>query len=176
MQIVLSLLLAVFALLSLIDGVYLHLVKYRLHSRPESWREHVFHTIRAILFLPIVLALMAVPSAGLLLWTGVLFVLVDQAVELLDMMSEKDSRAGIGGLSSFEYVLHVVLTTVRASAIVLSLAMRPAEAWLLDAPNVMGAHGAWLTLLVRQLVPGAVVVALVHLWLAVRYRPREVAA
>jgi hypothetical protein len=163
-------LLLVFAGLSAVDGVYIHLVRLKLHAGPSSWREHVWHTGRAVLFVPIVLTLFCVVSGGPLLWAGIALVVLDQALELLDMASEKRSREPIGGLSSVEYVLHVTLTTFRTAAIALSLAARPVSAFALDAPSILGSlPGPW-GLLVAQLVPGAVVVVAAHVWLALRHR------
>jgi hypothetical protein len=165
-----SALLLAFAALSAVDGIYIHLVRLRLHARPSSWAEHVWHTGRALLFAPILLSLFAAVSGGALLWTGIALVIVDQALELLDMTSEKGSRAAMGGLSTLEYVVHVALTTLRTGAISLTLAARPAAAYALDAPTIVAElPGPWGAL-VAQLVPGAVVVAAVHVWLAVRHR------
>jgi len=166
-----SVALLAFVAVSAIDGIYIHLVRLRLHARPESWREHVLHTARAILFIPVLLTLFGVVSGGALLWVGIGAVAMDQFVELLDMLSEKDSRAAIGGLSSFEYVVHVSLTTLRSAAIALSLAARPVSAFSLSAPLVLGElDGPWKWL-VGQLVPGAIVIALLHVWLALRHFP-----
>ena len=90
------------------------------------------------------------------------------------MASEKDSRASIGGLSSFEYILHGVLTLLRSAAIALSLAARPASAFSLSAPNIIAQLDEPYGWLVRQLYPGAIVLALVHIWLAVRHHPQQV--
>ena len=46
--------LQVFALLSTIDGLYVHLWRLQLHRRPASYREHLWHTARALLFAPVV--------------------------------------------------------------------------------------------------------------------------
>jgi hypothetical protein len=169
-----TVLLLVFAALALIDGVYIHLIRLRLHARPESWNEHVWHTVRALLFLPATYALFGVVSGGILLWTGITLVVLDQAVEIIDMASEKDSRASIGGLGSFEYILHGTLTLLRSGAIALSLASRPASAFLWNSPNVVARLDEPLGWLVRQLYPGAIVLALVHVWLAYRHRPQRV--
>lgn len=162
-----------FVAVSAVDGIYIHLVRLKLHARPESWREHVLHTARAVLFLPMLLALFGVVSGGLLLWIGIGMVLLDQVVELLDLLSEKDSRASIGGLSSLEYVVHVSLTTLRSAAIALSLAARPISAFALSSPLVLGELEAPWKWLVAQLVPGAAVIALLHVWLALRHLPRR---
>jgi hypothetical protein len=166
-----TVLLLIFAGLSLVDGLYIHLWRLRLHARPESYREHLWHTARAILFSPIVLLLFAAPTAGAVLWIGIALFAVDQVVELLDVVEERPSRASIGGLSSLEYAVHVVLITLRVAAVALVLASRPAAAWGLDAPGVLGAHPGTITAAVTQLVPGAVLAAGLHVWLAWRHRP-----
>jgi hypothetical protein len=169
--IVASVFLIAFTALSAVDGIYLHLIRYRLHASAASYREHLYHTVRAILFAPILLSLFTSVTGGALLWLATGLVAVDQAAELLDMWSEKDSRAPVGGLSSAEYTLHVALTTLRSVAIALAFASRPAAAWSLDAPAVLGPLPGRLAFLVGQLVPGAVVVAVAHIWLAIRHRP-----
>lgn len=165
-----SALVVAFAMLSAVDGIYIHLIRLKLHAQPSSWSEHLWHTGRSLLFAPILLSLFTVVSGGALLWTGIALVVVDQALELLDTTSEKASRAVMGGLGSFEYVLHVTLTTLRTGAIALALAARPASAYALGAPFVVGElPGSW-SALVWQLVPGAALVAAAHVWLAVRHR------
>jgi hypothetical protein len=169
-----TILLLAFAALAPIDGVYIHLIRLKLHTRPESWTEHVWHTVRTLLFFPATYALFGVVSGGVLLWAGIALAVIDQGIEIVDMASEKDSRASIGGLSSFEYILHGVLTLLRSAAIALSLAARPASAFSLSAPNIIAQLDEPYGWLVRQLYPGAIVLALVHIWLAVRHRPQQV--
>lgn len=165
-----SALLLAFAALSALDGICIHLVRLRLHAHPSSWTEHVWHTGRALLFAPILLTLFTVVSGGARLWAGLVLVVVDQALELLDTTSERDSRAPLGGLGTFEYVVHITLTSLRTAAIALALAARPASAYALDAPNLVAElPGVW-ELVVAQLVPGAVLVAALHVALAVRHR------
>jgi hypothetical protein len=166
-----TVLLLLFAGLSLIDGIYIHLWRLRLHARPGSYREHLWHTARALLFAPTVLLLFAAPTAGVALWIGIALFALDEVVELLDVVEERPSRASIGGLSSMEYAVHVVLITLRVAAVALVLASRPADAWSLDAPITVGAHPETIAVLVKQLVPGAVLAAAVHVWLAWRHRP-----
>jgi hypothetical protein len=165
-------LLAVFSLLATIDGVWLHLWKLRLHSRPESWWEHVWHTARSVLAVPIVFALFATVSGGALLWAGVAAVAVDQLFESLDVASERDARRGLGGLSRFEYGLHLVLTTLRAAGVTAVLLSRPPEAWALDAPLVVSSlPEAWWAFIPFQVGVGAALVAGLHVVLATRHCP-----
>lgn len=164
-----TLLLLAFVHLSVVDGLYLHLWRYRLHARAESQREHWLHTARAVLFPPILAALFLAPPRGAVLWLGLALVALDQGVELLDTFSERDSRAALGGLGSFEYSLHGVLTTLRAGALALALAAVPPEAWSPWAPGVPGhEHPAIVRAAVELLLPGAIVAAVVHVWLGCR--------
>lgn len=50
-------LLIAYSLLALFDGVFLHLYKYRLYEHKESKFEHLTHTVRAVLFTGILIAL-----------------------------------------------------------------------------------------------------------------------
>lgn len=50
-------LLIAYSILALFDGVFLHLYKYRLYEHKESKFEHLTHTVRAILFTGILIAL-----------------------------------------------------------------------------------------------------------------------
>jgi hypothetical protein len=163
--------LQVFVVLSTIDGLYIHLWRLRLHERPESYREHLWHTARAVLFAPVVAILFAMPSAGALLWLGVTLALADQVAGVYDALSERDSRRRLGGLGRGEYALHVVLVAVHATALTLVLAARPAAAWSLSVPTMVG---EWpeVALLVGVPSIGGVVVAALHVALAWMYRPQ----
>lgn len=159
-----------FATLSAIDGLYLHLWRLRLHQRPDSYREHLWHTTRAILFAPTVVLLFALPSAGALLWLGVALALLDQLAGVADVLAERDSRASLGGLGRGEYALHMMLVALHASALALVLAARPRAAWSLSGPTMLDAWPAVGTLLAGPIVGGLAVAAL-HVALAWRWRP-----
>ena len=164
-------LLLLFALLAAVDGIYIHLIRLKLPSRPQSWMEHVWHTLSAILFVPIVLTVFLAPTAGVALWTGVALVALLYWIEVRDVRAEKESRADIGGMSRGELMLHVVLVVTRTLAVALALAARPLEAWSLTAPPVIGSHPSWITLAVGLLIPGALATAAIHVNQAWRYRP-----
>jgi hypothetical protein len=164
--------LQVFALLSSVDGLYVHLWRLGLHRRPDSYCEHLWHTARAVLFAPIVVILFAMPSAGALLWLGAFLAFADQVVGVFDVLSETESRRSLGGLGRGEYALHVVLVAVHAAATALVLAARPAEAWSLSAPSTLGDWPAMASMLVTGSIVGGIVVAALHLALAWRHRPR----
>lgn len=162
-------------LLGTVDGLYFHLWKYRLYGRTESLYEHKLHTIRAFLFIPMVWLLFGKNYGGLWLWSGVLVVAVDLVVELMDVLCEIKSRAGIGGLSTSEYLVHVNATGLRFVALALILAAKPLSAWGLSAPlETDPAYPLWVTWLALSTIPGSVIGGALHLWLMqARYRRRS---
>ena len=159
---------AVFLALASVDGLYLHLWRYRLHAREASRREHRLHTLSALLFAATLPALMLWETGGALLWAGVALVTLDLAIALVDMLSERDSRAAFGGLSTGEYVLHMHIVAARSAALALALAARPASAWALEAPWVLGPLPGVAAIVGWQALPGAWLVAALHVWLCTR--------
>ncbi len=144
--------LGAFALLSFLDGVVFHLFLERLPFRQSSRLEHRLHTGRALVFPGLLHEFFGrggPTSAGWVLLG------VDQILEFWDMAIERRSRHP-AGLSSPEYLLHGVLVTLRTAA-VLCAALASSS----------GPGAVALGSLVSALLPGAVLVALVHLVLAV---------
>lgn len=165
-------LLVAFTLVAAVDGLYLHLWTYRLHARADSRTEHLTHTLHACLYPVWVYLLFIRHSGGALLWLALAVVLVDFAVESWDVLIERRSRAGLGGLSSGEYWLHVVAITLRVAAIALVLAARPPAAWTPGAAWTYGpAHPPLVAWTAAALVVLSLPTAAQHLWLL---RPRYV--
>lgn len=144
--------LAAFALLSLADGVVLHLLVERLPLRSASMLEHRLHTARALLFPAILATFFAGRGPASFAWT---LLALDQIIEVWDMAIERTSRAHTRGLPSREYVVHGLLTTLRAAAVVFvaMIDRRVHDVSLLDG-------------LVSLLLPGAVIAAAAHVALA----------
>lgn len=157
--------LMIFGIVAAVDGLYLHLWKYRLYARPESRYEHKLHTAQAFLFAPIVFFFFYRDFGGAALWAGVLFVALEQVVEIMDVLDEKDSRASLGGLSSTEYAAHVIAITTRTAAIALALAAKPLSAWSLNSPLVLGPEHPLASSVAFQMITGNLVVGALHLWL-----------
>lgn len=156
--------------LAAIDGVYLHLWRLRLHERPECRREHLLHTARALLFPAGLTLVYGYAATGSWLLLGLLVVAADTALEAWDTFEEPESRRALGGLSSGEALLHLVLVTLRAGSLALALAARPASAWSWSAAGSLGPTEAWHGVVVHQLLlPGAVLVAALHIGLAFRW-------
>ena len=144
--------LIVFAALSFVDGIVVHLCRERLHRRADSRLEHALHTARAVLFAPILVLFFggAAPAWGLAL------LVVDQGLEIADMAVERRSRAFSGGLRSSEYVLHGALITLRGAGVAFALAA--------------GAPSAAVVTAVDLLLPGAVLAAILHVVLMLPVR------
>lgn len=157
----------IFVVLSFVDGVYLHLIKLKIQENFDSKREHLTHTLRAILFIPITFMIFYWNLSGAWLWLAIGMVLTDLIIEGIDVLEERRSREKIGGLSSGEYFLHVMLITSRVAAISLALASKPIEAW---STNVyFSPYPETMKFIISQLIPGAVIIAILHIVLI--YKP-----
>lgn len=163
-----AVLLAVFAALAAVDGLYIHLWRLRLHARPETRREHWLHTARALLFPPVLLGLFALPTGGVLLWGAIAAAVLDLAAGLWDVAIERESRAQLGGLGTAEYIVHVAVSMVHSGALALVLAARPAAAWSLAAPPLLDTPmPGFSAALAWNLLPGAVILGALHVWLGI---------
>lgn len=161
-----------FAGLAPIDGLYLHLWRYRLHAHPESRPEHGFHTVRAVLFPAILVLLYAGRSSGWPFLLGVGLVAADVAAQVADMVVEPASRGRLRGLSPFESGLHGVLITSGSASLALMLGSRSAAAWSPTAPATIGAsYGPFAHGVLVLLLPAALLVAAVHVYLWARPLP-----
>lgn len=160
-----SVFLVLFLLVATIDGLYFHLWKYKLFARIESLYEHKLHTIRAFLFIPIVFFLFYADFGGIALWAGVAFILLDLIVEMLDVFTENDSRTSLGGLTSFEYAAHVAATTFRIAAISFVLGAKPASAWSLSSPLIIGEYTSLIQMNAANTMIGNLLVGILHLLL-----------
>lgn len=159
-----SLILLLFLILSAFDGIYFHLWKFRLQEREESKFEHITHTIRAVLFIPTILFIYWIGLKGILLWTTVAVLAIDLITEIVDVLNERESRMNIGGLPSTEYLVHIMLTTLRVAAIALAFAALPLDAWNIgsEVEFTIPHLAKFITL---QTLPGALVVAGLHIYL-----------
>jgi hypothetical protein len=152
-----------FMVLGAVDLFYFHIWKYKLHTRPESRYEHKLHMAFAFLMVPLAYFLYYQNFGGWALWAGVFFVVAALGTELLDVFSENDSRASIGGLSTQEYALHVVLTILKVASFAFLFASKPAEAWSLSSPAVLGSYGWMGEMIALKVMVGSGLVAILHL-------------
>ena len=149
--------------LGAVDLFYFHIWKYKLHTRPESRYEHKLHMAFAFLMVPVALLLYYHDLGGIGLWAALFFVGAALSTELLDVFSENDSRASLGGLSTGEYALHVVLTILKVASFAFMFASKPVSAWSIASPIVLGSYGWMGEAMALKVAIGSFVVAILHL-------------
>ncbi|AWW29405.1 hypothetical protein DN752_04180 [Echinicola strongylocentroti] len=157
-------LLILFALLATYDGLYLHLVKYRLYEHADSRFEHITHTVRAILF-PLTLIFFYLSRGDLFFYIGLVLILLDILALGIDAYSEKESRNFMGGLPQREYILHLFVNGFHFAAISVFLVLK----LKINENGIEIVHNAdnisnyptfvWF---VQNLIPGAVMMGLLH--------------
>jgi hypothetical protein len=152
-----------FMVIGAVDLFYFHIWKYKLHTRPESRYEHKLHMAFAFLMVPVAFLLFYQNFAGYALWAGVFFVVAAFTTEMLDVFSEGDSRASIGGLTTAEYALHVAATILKVASFTFLFASKPAEAWSLSSPLVLGSYGFVGEMIAIKVMAGSFIVGLLHL-------------
>lgn len=167
---ILSVLLVVVALLALFDGFYLHLIRYQLQNQPDSRVEHLTHTLRAIFF-PLILYFLFLNhlnTTGLLI--GLLIVILDSIVLGIDAYSEKNSRAFMGGLPRWEYILHLFVNGFHFALIAVFLAIKiniTEHEFVLVHDFNNSNNFQIFEKLIRLVLPGSILFAFVHILLAI---------
>lgn len=168
--------LVLFMLLATYDGFYLHLWKYRLFDREESLFEHKTHTIRAILF-PLIVWLIFINESNFLLFiTGIALVVLDIVVLAIDAYSEKESRSFMGGLPTWEYIVHLFANAFHFSAIILVLALRLnilEGALVFEETQTLSTAYELFQFIAVNTIPGAIFLALLHVALMIK-KPRKI--
>ncbi len=160
-----ALFLIFFMLLATYDGLYLHLWKYELFKKEESLFEHKTHTIRAILF-PLIVWLLFINKDSFSFYIGISLVVIDLVVLAIDAYSEKDSRQFMGGLPKWEYIIHLFSNGFHFAAIALFLGtiIKTSEVGLsLNRTVVTSNATELLDFITVQIIPGAIIIALLHL-------------
>ena len=158
-------------LLAMYDGIYLHIWKYQLHTRKESYFEHNTHTIRAILF-PLIVFLLFINDDSTSLIIGVSLVLLDLVILGIDAFSETDSREKIGGLPRWEYIIHLFSNSFHFSAIILVLATKISlsnSGIIINEFTEPSYSKEILDLVSMQAIPGAILMAFIHLFLSIPF-------
>lgn len=162
-------LLTAFALLGIYDGFYLHIFKYRLYEHKESRQEHITHTIRGGLF-PVILYSCYLASSSEWFYIGLIFLLTDVVVTVVDAYMEKDSRVFMGGLPRGEYIIHLLVNGFHFASISVFIVvkMRFTDNGITLIENFTGVESypafIWL---VKNLIPGSVLMALLHILVAI---------
>lgn len=164
---VLTVLMIFFVILGIFDGFFLHLVRYRLHEHKESRTEHLIHSIRAVIF-PLILFSLFLSESLILFYSGLFFVFLDLIILGIDAYAEKDSRSFMGGLPRWEYIIHLFVNGFHFAAISVFLILRlqitgNGVEIMSSFDHVNSYHTfSWL---VWNLIPGSVVMALLHVLL-----------
>lgn len=160
-----SLFLVVFSILAIYDGIYLHLWKFELFNRKESQFEHLTHTIRALLF-PLIVFLLFVNTDQVSFSLGVALVFVDLLILGLDAFSEDESRAFMGGLPKWEYIIHLFANSFHFATFLLIIVTRlhigefgvSYSTTFLTSPYLGVVQD-----LAQLMIPGAILMGLLHL-------------
>jgi hypothetical protein len=150
------------ALVAMVDGAYFHLYKYKLHTRPESVVEHLTHTLRAATMAIAAFLFFVVNVGGLLLWAGIGLIALDLVVETWDVLIERRSRAGLGGLSSVEYLSHAHAILLYSASYACVLAAKPPGAFAGAAPLVLAPYPELVTWVGWAVGVGAAVSTIQH--------------
>jgi len=152
-----------FMLVGTVDLFYYHIWKYKLHARPESRYEHKLHMAFAFIMVPLAYFLYYQDFGGYALWAAAFFVAAALGIEMLDVFTEGDSRASVGGLSTGEYSIHVAATIFKVASFALMFAAKPAAAWSASSPTLLGSYGSMGEMMAMQVMIGSGAVGVLHL-------------
>lgn len=169
--IIMVILLCSFAVLGVYDGFYLHIYKYRLYEHKESKGEHLTHTVRGILF-PLILYCCYLTSSPAWFFAGLGILALDVIVTIVDAYIEKDSRAFMGGLPRWEYVIHLLVNGFHFASIavflVIKIRMTATGITLVNQFDHTRAYTVFIEL-VKYLIPGAIAIALLHIAVSIPF-------
>jgi hypothetical protein len=152
-----------FMIVGAVDLFYFHIWKYKLHTRPESRYEHKLHMAFSFLLAPLAFFLYYKDFGGYALWAAVFFVVAALITEMMDVFSEGDSRAALGGLTTSEYSLHVAATILKVASFAFMFAAKPAAAWSLESPALRGSYGFMGEMIAIKVMAGGFLIGLLHL-------------
>lgn len=156
--------LTAFMILATYDGLYLHLWKFELFRVEESKFEHKTHTIRAILF-PVIVWLLFLNTDSISFWIGIFFVVADLIVLGMDAYSEKDSRAFMGGLPRWEYIVHLFANGFHFAAIALILSIQIVGYTSGEEVVTSEFSKELLQFAAENSIPGSILLAFLHVFL-----------
>lgn len=152
-----------FMIVGSVDLFYYHIWKYKLHTLPESRYEHKLHMTFAFIMVPLAYCLYYQDLGGYGLWAAVFFVAAALGTEMLDVFTEGDSRASLGGLSTGEYSFHVAATILKVASFAFMFAAKPVAAWDPSSPVFLGSHGFMAEMTALQVMVGSGAVGILHL-------------
>lgn len=166
LKILACVLLACFLSIACIDGLYLHLFKFKLYAREESKKEHLLHTLNTCLFPWTIYFVFLTEFKGLFLWFGVLLTVASYIIEFVDVFEEDKSRKWMGGLPNYEYALHFATGLLRASYTTLILASKPVADWSLSSESFTAeSDPMFLQYFINPIMVTSLFIACVHVGL-----------
>ena len=107
------------------DGVYYHYYKFRLHLYEKTKIEHFIHGTRGLVFAPIALIFFVFNVSGLIYLFGFGLLILDTALEIIDIREEKTAREIFGGTPFGETLAHIIATLFRVLALGFIIIERP---------------------------------------------------
>lgn len=102
--------LSTLGILGFLDEAIFHQKIGRLLNRPECFHENILHLIRSFCFSFIFIFFGLTVTSGIYTFLISLLFFIDVIVGILDIIIEKQSREKQGGLSSYEYLIHMLLS------------------------------------------------------------------
>jgi len=166
LKMVASVLIAMSGVGAAFDFGYIHLVKLKLHARPETRYEHTLHTLQVFLGTCSLLFIFCFNFGGPVLWIATVLVGAGILIEILDIACEKMSRRKLGGLPTFEYGIHVIASGTKLAAVVVALGIKPRSAWSWTAEYVLQEpHPAYMYIVGWIGVSTGIILTALHVWL-----------
>ena len=161
-----AILFVIHGLVGVIDGAYFHLRKYKLYAHPESFEEHVTHSLRSLTLTLSAWLLFVENVGGWLLWTAVAVLVVDLIVQTWDVLIERRSRTHLGGLSSVEYLVHTHAIFLAAGFWTVAFISKPVEAWSFSSPAFLAEDNPFIVVLIGWVMGASALFATIqHFWL-----------
>lgn len=160
------------SVISIIDGLYFHLFKLNLQFHPETRKEHLLHSFRALFFTLVVAILFYGNAQGSWLIFGLLIAGVDFVIEVLDILEEGKSRKQFNGLSNNEYLLHALAITFRSLSYGLWFSIYAADHLFLENTKFTFHQNGWISFLLLQIAISSSLVTFIHFYLV--FRPRMI--
>ncbi len=161
-----------FILMAAFDSFYWHIFKLKLYLYKDTRKEHMFHTGRNLFLLFVLYFLFLENTGGLYVWLGIVAIVLDMLVLLFDLTIENEGRTRFGGISKWEYVLHVMANGVYFASLTLLLAAKTPEQWQFDYALEASAYPAFLTNAALFAFYGSILSLIIHIGL-IFVKPQE---
>jgi hypothetical protein len=161
-----------------VDVLYYHLYRFRLFAQASSVGEEITHLFRHAIFLALIVLLSNGSTSATTDAAVIGLFALDMVNSAVDVLLERRSREGLGGLPSTEYLVHILSGFGMGLAVASYVFARrelplPVPAGML-AWQVRGMLAAGLLLVVVEMSLFARAVAQRHVQGAARVRPRGI--